>query len=98
MGDAASVELVILLPIAVVPLAVMASRRRWPRGAIATWLTSLGFLALWLVALSSDMDRADATGGSGSILAGAGWAIAAGAAAACSVFIARRRTEPASNP
>ena len=95
MGNTAFVELVILLPIAVVPLAVMASRRRWTLGGVATWLASLGFLALWLVALSRDMDRADATGGSGSILAGFGWVIAAGVAAACSVLIARRRTQPA---
>ena len=88
-------ELVILLPIAVVPLAVMAGRRGWSVGGVAMWLLSLGFLALWMAALSRDMDRADATGGSGSILAGSGWVLAASAAAACSVFIARRTAEPA---
>jgi hypothetical protein len=91
--DTASVELIILLPIAVIPLVVMASRRRWTIGGVAMWLAGLGFLALWMVALWRDMDGVDATGESGSILAGFGWVIAACATAACSVFITGRRTD-----
>jgi hypothetical protein len=86
------VELIILLPIAAVPLAVMARGRRWTLGGVALWLTSLGFSTLWMVALWRDIDRADATGESGSIFAGLGWVIAAGAAAGCSVCVTRRRT------
>jgi len=86
------VVLIILLPIAVIPLVVMASQRRWTIGGVAMWLAGLGFLALWMVALWRDMDGVDATGESGSILAGFGWVIAACAAAACSVFTTRRRT------
>ena len=78
------------LPVLVVvgPPVVMAALRRWSLGGVALWLAGIGLG----VASLADMDRADATGGSGSIVHGIGWLVAAVAvAAACIVLAARPR-------
>lgn len=90
--NTAAMELVVVLPIVVIPLVVMADGRRWSIGGVAMWLASLGFLALWFVVAWRAFDRADAGLEPGSIVAGTGWVIPACAAAACSVVISRRRT------
>ena len=91
LRNTAAVELVVVLPIVIVPLAAMADGRRWSLGGFALWLASLGFLVLWFVAAWRAFDRADAGLEEGSILAGGEWVLAAIAAAACSVLVTRRR-------
>lgn len=77
--------------VAVVPPVAMAASRRWSPAAVGLWGLALGLLAAWVAAASADMDRADATGGTGSILTGVGWLLAAAAAATGSVVTLRRR-------
>ena len=91
MRNTAAVELIVVLPIVIVPLALMADGRRWSVGGVALWLASLGFLVLWFVAAWRAFDRADAGLEEGSILAGGEWVIAACVAAAGSVLVTRRR-------
>ena len=55
---------------AVVPPVVMAVQHRWPRAAVLLWVSALVLLAGWVLAGTVAMDRADATGGSGSWLTG----------------------------
>lgn len=92
--------LVVALPIgvAVVPPVVMAARRRWSPAGVALWLLALGLLAAWMAAGSADIDRADATGGTGSIWVGLGWLAGAAAAAAGSVTTVRRDTRRPASP
>jgi len=77
--------------VAVVPPVVMAVSQRWPWPAVAAYLVAVGLLAGSMAAASADIDRADATGGSGSILAGGGWLAAAVLAAAAAVLLVRSR-------
>jgi apolipoprotein N-acyltransferase len=86
-----AVELIVVLPIALMPLVAMAEGRRWSLGGVALWLASLGFLVLWAVTAWRAFDRADAGLEAGSILAGGEWVLAALAAAACSVLVTWRR-------
>jgi hypothetical protein len=88
--ETAFVELVVVLPIAVLPPIAMAIWRRWSPAAVALWLASLALLVLWFVAAWRAFDRADAGLETGSILAGWGWVVAAAAAAACSVLVTGR--------
>ena len=68
----------------------MGAVRRWSLGGVALWLAGIALLVAWGAALFADMDRADATGGSGSILHGIGWLVAAVAAATASIVLAAR--------
>ena len=52
---------------------------------------ALGLLAGGTAAGAADLDRADATGGSDSVLAGAGWPASAVVAAAAAVLVVRSR-------
>ena len=79
------------LAVAIGPLVVMAVRHRWTVPSVGAWLLGLVLLGFWSAAGSADMDRADATGGQGSILAGVGWLVAAVAAAVAAVVLTRRR-------
>ena len=83
---------------AVVPPVVMAVQHRWPRAAVLLWVLGLVLLAGWVLAGTVDMDRADATGGTGSWLTGLGWLITAAGAATASVIVARRRAREAVSP
>jgi hypothetical protein len=87
----------ILLPpaVALVPPIVMAGRRRWPLPAVALWLLAIGLLVAWSAAASADIDRADATGGEGSIWAGAPWLFAAAVAGGAAVRTVTRPGGPA---
>ena len=98
-----SVEFPLVLPVlllvqalpvavAVVPPVVMGVRRGWSVTGVVLWVLALGLLVAWSAAASADMDRADTTGGTGSILAGFGWLLTAGAVAAGSVATVRRDT------
>lgn len=80
------------LAIAVVPPVVMGAWRRWSPAGLVLWLLALGMLAAWMAAGSADIDRADATGGTGSIWAGVGWLLGAAAAATASAATVRRHT------
>jgi hypothetical protein len=84
-------ELIVVLPIALMPLVAMAEGRRWSLGGLALWLAGLGFLVLWFVTAWRAFDRADAGLEAGSILAGGEWVIAACLAAAGSVLVTWRR-------
>lgn len=86
-------ELIVVLPIVVMPLVAMARERRWNAGGVALWLASLGFLVAWFVAAWRAFDRADAGLEAGSILAGGEWVLAAAAAATCSFLLTRRRPQ-----
>ena len=77
--------------VAVVPPVVMAVSRRGPWPAVGSYLVALGLLARWMAAGAADIDRADATGGSGSILAGVWWLVAAVVAATAAVLVVRSR-------
>jgi hypothetical protein len=66
----AAVELIVVLPIALMPLVAMAEGRRWSLGGLALWLAGLGFLVLWFVTAWHAFDRADAGLEAGSILTG----------------------------
>ena len=55
------------LAVAIVPPVLMAASRCWSPAGVALWLLALGLLAAWTAAGTADMDRADATGGTGSI-------------------------------
>jgi hypothetical protein len=74
------------LALAIAPPVTMLARRRatWP--ALALYLAGLAFLVAWVLAMNHDMDRADETGGAGSILAGGQWLLAAVLAGAASVW------------
>ena len=87
----AAMELIVVLPIALIPLVVMADGRRWSLAGVALWLASLGLLVAWFVAAWRAFDRADAGLEEGSIFAGGEWVIAALLAAAASVRLTRRR-------
>ena len=66
----AAMELIVVLPIALMPLVAMAEGRRWSLGGVALWLASLRFMVLWFVTAWRAFDRADAGLEAGSILAG----------------------------
>ncbi|SFT43466.1 hypothetical protein SAMN05660657_00761 [Geodermatophilus amargosae] len=72
------------------PVVVMADLRRWRPLPVLLWLIGTALAVAWVRALGADVDRADATGGRGSILAGIGWLVTAVAAAVLSVAAARR--------
>ena len=81
----------LLVLVVVAPPVVMAGSRRWSRSGVALWLVGIGLLVAWGAAVLADMDRADATGGSGSTSHGIGWLVAAVAVAGvCAVLAARR--------
>ena len=84
--------------VAVVPPVLMAVRRCWSPAAVALWVLALGLLVASMAAVSADMDRVDATGGTGSILVGAGWLAGAALAATGSVVTVRRRTRAPVSP
>jgi hypothetical protein len=86
------------LAVAVVPPVAMASMHRWPPSAVALWVLGLGLLAAWTVAGATDIDRADATGGTGSLWAGLGWLIGSAVAAAGSVATVRRHYRHPASP
>ncbi len=89
----AGVQLVLWSPLAVVgvPPVVMSVPRRWSLLGAGLWLTGVALAVAWIAALLVDMDRADATGQSGSILSGIGWLLAALAVATASIVLAARR-------
>ena len=95
--EAALVLLVMLalwgLPIAavVVPPIVMADQRRRSPVAAGLWLAAVALVVGWVVAVVVEMDRVDATGGTGSILAEGEWLVAAVVVATASVLVSRRR-------
>ena len=80
------------LPVLVVvgPPVVMGALHRWSLSGVALWLAGIALVIAWGAALLADMDRADATGGSGSIFHGIGWLVAAVAAAGACVVLAAR--------
>jgi hypothetical protein len=80
--------------VAVGPPIAMAVRRRWSLPGLALWLFALGLLVAWGAAASAGIDRADATGGQGSIWTGAHWLLAAVAVAAAAVRTVLRRGRP----
>ncbi len=75
----------------VVPPVVMAALRRWSRSGVVPWLAGIALLVAWGAASVADMERADATGGSGSNSHGIGWLVAAVAVAGACVVLAARR-------
>ena len=79
------------------PVAVMADLRRWRPLPLLLWSAGTALAVVWVLALDADTERADATGGRGSILAGVGWLVTALAAAALSVA-ATRRGRPRERP
>ena len=74
----------------VAPPVVMGALRRWSLSGVALWLAGIALVIAWGVAVLADMDRADATGGRGSIFHGIGWLVAAVAAAGGCVLPAAR--------
>ena len=86
------VLLVFGLPVLVVvaPPVVMAGSRRWSRSGVALWLVGVALAVGWGVAWNAGMDRADATGDSGSLVGELGWLVAAVAAATASIVLAVR--------
>ena len=77
--------------VVVVPPLVMLDGRGWSLTAGWLWLAAVVLVIGYGTALSADMDHADATGGSGSLLAGSEWLGAAVLAATASLLVARRR-------
>jgi hypothetical protein len=80
------------LPFAVgiVPPIVAATYRRTPAAWAALYVVALGLVGANWYALSENMDRADHTGGGGSIFGGAPWLVAAVAAGALACWHAVR--------
>jgi hypothetical protein len=79
-----------LVAVVLPPVAMAVGRRRLLLAGLL-YLATLGMLAAWFAALNADMDWADRTGGAGSAFAGAGWFLAAMAAAAATVPVTSRR-------
>jgi len=88
------VIIVLVGAVVLAPVVVMADLRRWRPVPVLLWLLGTALVVAWVRALGADVERADATGGRGSILAGIGWLVTAVAAAALSVAAARRGRPP----
>ena len=82
------------LAVALVPPVVMTTRHRWSLPAVVWWLLALGLLVVQSAVVSGDIDRADATGGEGSIWVGTPWLVAAAVASGAAVRTAVRRVRP----
>ena len=88
--------LVMAMPVAVVasavtPPLIMGVRRSWSLGGVTLWVVVFPLLAAWVVAGVENMDWADRTGGAGNAYAGAGWLVAAIAAATGPIWLTIRR-------
>jgi len=85
-------QFLLWLPVAVVavPPVVMGVRRRWSLAGVALWLVGVALAIGWVLAWSAGMDRADATGESGSLFGELGWLVAAVAVATASIVLATR--------
>ena len=85
-------QFLLWLPVAVVavPPVVMGVRRRRSLAGVALWLVGVALAVGWGVAWNAGMDRADATGESGSLVGELGWLVAAVAAATASIVLAVR--------
>ena len=73
------------------PVFLAVGRRRLPL-ASGLYLATVALLVAWVVTGIADMDRADRTGGEGSIFAGAVWLVLALAAATGSIVASLRRS------
>jgi hypothetical protein len=85
-------QFLLWLPVAVVaiPPVVMGVRHRWSAAGVALWLVVVALAVGWGAAWNAGMDRADATGESGSPSSDLGWLVGAVAAATASIVLAAR--------
>ena len=93
--------IVLVMPVAALlvvvgPPSAMWHRHRWPASSVALWLLGSLLVAGWTTASNSEMDRVDATGGSGNAFTTVGWLVAALASAAAAWLIARSQRPDAS--
>lgn len=79
------------LAVVVTPPVVMAAGHRWPVSSLALWLAGSLLSVGWLVASVVEMDRVDATGGTGNAFSTVAWLVAAVAAAGAAIWSARPR-------
>jgi hypothetical protein len=80
----------VALAATVAPLVVMAARSRWSVAGVALWLAAAALAVGWGVASIVEMDRVDATGGTGNAFSEVGWLVCAVAAATASIVLAAR--------